>query len=167
MSDIYSVGIANLFLNAFVAFLLNVSLVLLVRNDWSRTSVNELTTLQIGKTSSLVLTLCGVLKDILLVAASIMIWGTPVTATQFFGYAVALSGLVYYKIGREELFRIMGSARRGWSEFGAQRPAMRHIVIVGLVLFFMLILVGGLFPHFAAKSTGWLRELLGGSKLSS
>jgi hypothetical protein len=128
---------------------------------------NRLTVSKIGKTSSLVLTLCGVLKDILLVAASILIWGTPVTATQFFGYAVALSGLVYYKLGREELKNNIASARRAWSEFGAQKPAMRHMIILGLIFFLMLILIGGLAPSFAVKSAGWLRELLGGSKLSS
>jgi hypothetical protein len=108
-----------------------------------------------------------VLKDILLVAASIMIWGTPVTATQFFGYAVALSGLVYYKLGGDELKNNIAAARRAWSELGVQRPAIRHMVIIGSIFVLMLILVGGLAPSFAVKSTGWLRELLGGSKLSS
>ena len=45
------------------------------------------------------MTLCGVLKDILLVAASILIWGTPISALQYFGYGLALCGLVYYKLG--------------------------------------------------------------------
>jgi hypothetical protein len=96
-----------------------------------------------------------------------MIWGTPVTATQFFGYAVALGGLVYYKLGGDELKHNIAAARRAWSEFGAQKPAMRHLVVLGLIFFLILILLGGLAPSFAVKSTGWLRELLGGSKLSS
>ncbi|KAF2430906.1 glucose-6-phosphate/phosphate and phosphoenolpyruvate/phosphate antiporter [Tothia fuscella] len=150
MQDIHNVGIANLFANALVAFLLNVSLVLLI-----------------GKTSSLVLTLCGVLKDILLVAASIMIWGTPVTSTQFLGYSVALSGLVYYKLGGDQLKQQIAGVRRTWTEFGVKKPAVRHACVIGLVVFLMVVLVGGLVPSFAGKSAGWLRELLGGSKLAS
>jgi hypothetical protein len=48
-----------------------------------------------------VLTLCGVLKDILLVTASVIIWGTTVTVLQFFGYGLALFGLIHYKLGTE------------------------------------------------------------------
>jgi hypothetical protein len=107
-----------------------------------------------------------VLKDILLVAASILIWGTPVTATQFFGYAIALGGLVYYKLGGDELKNNIAAARRAWSEFGAQKPAMRHMTVIVLVFLLILVLLGGLAPSFAVKSAGWLRELLGGSKLA-
>ncbi|KAJ1560962.1 hypothetical protein HK405_005381 [Cladochytrium tenue] len=51
----------------------------------------------IGKTSSLVLCLSGVLKDILLVMVSMMIWSTQLTPLQVVGYGVALFGLVWYK----------------------------------------------------------------------
>jgi hypothetical protein len=47
------------------------------------------------------MTLCGVLKNILLVVASIIFWGTIITGLQFFGYAIALVGLVYYGVGYE------------------------------------------------------------------
>jgi len=50
-----------------------------------------------------VLTLSGVLKDILLVALSVIIWSTPVTALQIFGYTITLGGLIYYKIGGERI----------------------------------------------------------------
>jgi hypothetical protein len=96
-----------------------------------------------------------------------MIWGTPVTATQFFGYGVALSGLVYYKLGGEQLKQHIAGARRTWAEFGNKKPALRHAVTLGLVVFLLLVLLGGLAPSFAGKTTGWLREILGGSKLSS
>ncbi|CAG8950231.1 hypothetical protein HYFRA_00008469 [Hymenoscyphus fraxineus] len=82
ISDIYEVGLWTLLLNAAVAFLLNVSSVFLI-----------------GKTSGLVMTLCGVLKNILLVVASILIWATVITPIQFFGYSIALCGLVYYGAG--------------------------------------------------------------------
>ncbi|KAH8599828.1 triose-phosphate transporter family-domain-containing protein [Bisporella sp. PMI_857] len=68
MADIWRVGSFILILNAAVAFMLNVSSVFLI-----------------GKTSGLVMTLCGVLKNILLVAASVLIWGTIITWLQFSG----------------------------------------------------------------------------------
>ena len=45
------------------------------------------------------MTLCGVLKDILLVAASCFLYGDPVMPLQIFGYSIALLGLLYYKLG--------------------------------------------------------------------
>jgi hypothetical protein len=61
------------------------------------------TRLQIGKTSSLVLTLCGVLKNIIIVLASVMIWKTMVTPTQVVGYTVAIIGLLYYSFGADSI----------------------------------------------------------------
>lgn len=66
--------------NAAVAFLLNVAAVFLV-----------------GAGSGLVLTLAGVFKDILLISGAVLIWGTPITPLQVFGYSIALGGLVLYK----------------------------------------------------------------------
>lgn len=63
-----------------MAFLLNVAAVFLV-----------------GAGSGLVLTLAGVFKDILLISGSVLIWGTPITPLQVFGYSIALGGLVLYK----------------------------------------------------------------------
>jgi hypothetical protein len=115
----------------------------------------------------LVLTLCGVLKDILLVAASIMIWGTPVTSTQFFGYSIALAGLVNYKLGAEQIKNHIKEASRNWQEFGNKTPGARHCVIIGLVIVTLFVLVGGLAPSFAVKTGSNLRSLLGGSQVSS
>jgi hypothetical protein len=47
------------------------------------------------------MTLCGVLKNILLVIASVLIWGTIITGLQIFGYGVATAGLIYYGVGYE------------------------------------------------------------------
>jgi len=116
---------------------------------------------QIGKTSSLVLTLCGVLKDILLVAASMMIWGTPVSGTQFFGYSIALGGLMYYKLGADQLKQYIGQAGRSWQEFGQNKPATRKTLVFGLILFVMFVLLGGLAPTYAPEQTGKLRDYLG------
>mmetsp|Transcript_15501 Transcript_15501/g.14033 ORF Transcript_15501/g.14033 Transcript_15501/m.14033 type:complete len:320 (+) Transcript_15501:51-1010(+) len=66
--------------NGAVAFTLNVAVVLLISN-----------------TSALVLTLAGILKDILLVVLSILVFGSPVTPLQYAGYGVALLGLNLHK----------------------------------------------------------------------
>jgi drug/metabolite transporter (DMT)-like permease len=67
-------------LNGGVAFLLNVAVVLLI-----------------GNTSALVLTLAGIVKDILLVFLSIALFGSPVTPLQYAGYGLALLGLNLHK----------------------------------------------------------------------
>ncbi|GAA5892729.1 hypothetical protein JCM6882_000567 [Rhodosporidiobolus microsporus] len=74
------VGGFTLFLNCNVALLLNISVVYLI-----------------GCASSLVLTLSGVLKDILLVVGSVVLFGSPVTGIQVFGYGIALGGLFVFK----------------------------------------------------------------------
>ncbi|KAG1834705.1 TPT-domain-containing protein [Suillus variegatus] len=67
--------------NALLAFLLNIAAVFLV-----------------GAGSGLVLTLAGVLKDVLLVAGSVVIWGGSVGILQTLGYSIALCGLVMFKV---------------------------------------------------------------------
>ncbi|KAG2128736.1 triose-phosphate transporter family-domain-containing protein [Suillus clintonianus] len=67
--------------NALLAFLLNIAAVFLV-----------------GAGSGLVLTLAGVLKDVLLVAGSVVIWGGQVGVMQASGYSIALCGLVLFRV---------------------------------------------------------------------
>ncbi|GAA5875873.1 hypothetical protein JCM3774_001108 [Rhodotorula dairenensis] len=74
------VGIPYLFLNACLTFALNLASVSLI-----------------GKASGLVLTLAGVLKDILLIAGSWGLLGSTITGLQVVGYAIALGGLVWFK----------------------------------------------------------------------
>ncbi|OAA67259.1 DUF250 domain protein membrane protein [Niveomyces insectorum RCEF 264] len=124
MAEVQNVGYLMFFLNGLCAFLLNVSVVFLI-----------------GKTSVLVLTLCGVLKDIMLVAASMLIWGTPVTGLQFFGYGIALSGMVYFKLGYDTLKGYVSEGGRRWAEFGATRPALRKLILGGAVVTATLLLV--------------------------
>jgi hypothetical protein len=116
--------------------------------------------MQIGKTSSLVLTLCGILKDILLVACSMMIWGTQVSGTQFFGYSIALGGLLYYKLGAEQLKQYISQGGRTWTEFGVQRPVARKLVVFGLVIITIIVLLGGLAPSYAPAQTKTLKDYL-------
>ncbi|KAL2155308.1 hypothetical protein VTH82DRAFT_49 [Thermothelomyces myriococcoides] len=129
MAEIHSVGLFTFFLNGLCAFMLNVSVVFLI-----------------GKTSSLVLTLCGVLKDVLLVVASMIIWGTEVTATQFFGYSIALCGMIYYKLGYEAIKGYAGEAGRQWADFGNRRPILRRISTILLVLFVVFAILNELAP---------------------
>ncbi|KAL2069830.1 hypothetical protein VTL71DRAFT_14509 [Oculimacula yallundae] len=129
MTEIYAVGLWTFLANACCAFLLNVSVVFLI-----------------GKTSGLVLTLCGVLKDILLVAASMLIWGTKVSRLQAFGYTIALCGMVYYKLGQKELKPFISECTRRWAEFGANKPILRKLTIFALFTTTVIILLGGLAP---------------------
>lgn len=132
MSEVYNVGLFTFFLNGLCAFMLNVSVVFLI-----------------GKTSAVVLTLCGVLKDIMLVVASMIIWGTPVSPLQFFGYSVALAGMVYYKLGYDQLKGYVGEAGRQWAEFGARKPVLRKIAIIVLSVFVFFSLFAALAPSYA------------------
>lgn len=79
--ELYRLGPFILLTNAGVAFGLNITAVFLI-----------------GAASSLVLTLSGVIKDILLIVGSVIIFGSPITALQMFGYAIALGGLVLFKL---------------------------------------------------------------------
>ncbi|KAJ4860856.1 triose-phosphate transporter family domain-containing protein [Trichoderma breve] len=134
MVEVYNVGFFTFFLNGLCAFMLNVSVVFLI-----------------GKTSAVVLTLCGVLKDIMLVVASMMIWGTQVTALQFFGYSIALGGMVYYKLGFEALKGYAGEAGRQWAEFGARKPILRKLSIIVMAVLFIFVVFGGLAPTYAPE----------------
>ncbi|KAI0479090.1 TPT-domain-containing protein [Xylariaceae sp. FL0804] len=134
MAEVYHVGLFTFFLNGMCAFLLNVSVVFLI-----------------GKTSAVIMTLCGVLKDVLLVMASMLIWATPISGLQAFGYSIALGGMVYYKLGFDALKGYAGEAGRQWAEFGAARPALRKVVVIGSVLIFVFILFGGLAPTYAPE----------------
>ncbi|MBW0562169.1 hypothetical protein O181_101884 [Austropuccinia psidii MF-1] len=79
-----TLGPIILLTNASAAFALNVAVVFLI-----------------GSASSLVLTLSGVLKDVLLVIGSVILFGNSVTLIQVFGYSLALFGLVAFKTNPE------------------------------------------------------------------
>lgn len=88
------------------------------------------------------------------------IWGSPVTKTQLFGYAIALGGLLYYKLGADLFKQYLSQGGRAWSEFGVQRPAMRKALVFGLVLLTLFILLGGLAPTYAPEQTNNLKNML-------
>lgn len=89
-----------------------------------------------------------------------LIWGTPVSKTQFFGYSIALGGLLYYKLGADQFKQYATHAGRSWAEFGVQRPAMRKAVVFGLVLVTIFLLLGGLAPTYAPNQTKNLKDIL-------
>lgn len=80
-----------------------------------------------------------------------MIWGDPVSALQFFGYSIALGGLVYYKLGAEQLKEHFSTANRHWAEFGVQHGAVRKAVVFGAVILVLFVLLGGLAPAGSLK----------------
>ena len=52
----------------------------------------------VGAASSLVLTLSGVIKDLLLIFGSVIFFRSIVTPIQYIGYSIALMGLVLFKL---------------------------------------------------------------------
>ncbi|KAK4104697.1 TPT-domain-containing protein [Parathielavia hyrcaniae] len=154
-ADLAAAGYALLLLNAMVAFMLNVSSVFLI-----------------GKTSGLVMTLTGILKNILLVIISVMIWHTAITGLQFLGYAIALAGLLYYSLGRDQLLALSHAAwlyaRGGYEALRGSPPsaggddaagqgpgqggvggglpsAMRRALVMALAAVVVLVLFGAFF----------------------
>jgi len=123
-ADFERVGLITLGLNAAAAFLLNFASLLLVcfpapeRQPMLRYANNQ----QIGKTSSLVLTLSGVFKNIMIVFASMLFFHDPVSGIQFFGFSVALGGLAYYQLGGAPAVRVFyGQAVTKFSDY--RRPS--------------------------------------------
>ena len=94
---------------------------------------------QIGKTSSLVLTLCGVLKNISLIGASMLIWGTVVTPMQFFGNGMAMAGLLYYKLGAEKVQSYVEHARSRYTK----APVLSKAIVTTLLVISCLALSVG------------------------
>ncbi|KAK5999928.1 hypothetical protein QM012_005016 [Aureobasidium pullulans] len=104
-ADFEHVGLLMLLLNAAAAFLLNFASLLLI-----------------GKTSSLVLTLSGVFKNIMIVFASMLFYGDKVTSIQFAGFSIALGGLAYYQLGGAPAVRgLCSQAANRFSEY--RRPS--------------------------------------------
>lgn len=69
--------------------------------------------------------LSGILKSILLVGASIVIWATPITFTQVVGYAIALAGMFYYSLPPEGLgpqAKVLGEWLGGNAPFPQNLP---------------------------------------------
>ncbi|CAK1360465.1 putative sugar phosphate/phosphate translocator [Cercospora beticola] len=129
MSDIYNVGVFVLIANAAVAFGLNVSVVFLI-----------------GKTSAVVLTLAGVLKDILLVVASMVIFRDPVAPLQFFGYSIALGGLVWYKLGPDGVKNGLRDSQLAFAQMRQNNPARAKGLVLAATIIGAFLVVYTFFP---------------------
>ena len=100
-----------LLLNGMIAFTLNVAVVMLIKN-----------------TSALVLTLSGVIKDILLVCLSVSLFDAPVTPLQYFGYGIALIGLNLHKEFKKSPENITAILVQIGLRSGAPAPAVADSV---------------------------------------
>lgn len=110
------------------------------------------------------MTLCGVLKDVLLVGASILIWGTPVSGLQYFGYGLALCGLVYYRLGAATIKAQFSDGQRIWAEYGAKHPALRKLIVFSAVLALMIVILLGLAPTMGVDPSQFASALKEGDK---
>lgn len=72
-------------------------LLMLVVNGSIAFSLNIASVLVMMKASALILALSGIAKDVILVMLSMVVFASPVTPVQFFGYGVALAGLQVHK----------------------------------------------------------------------
>ncbi|KAH7054600.1 DUF250 domain membrane protein [Macrophomina phaseolina] len=131
LADFRHIGFGTLLANAFVAFLLNVSVVFLIR-----------------RTSAVVMTLCGILKNILIVVASMVLFQDPVTVTQAVGFVISLSGLIYYRLGSANFIHVGANMVKFWEELGEQRAIDVKVAVAALFVYVLAILVvGGYFFH--------------------
>lgn len=163
-ADLAKAGYGLLLLNAIVAFMLNVSSVFLI-----------------GKTSGLVMTLTGILKNILLVIISVLIWHTAISWLQFLGYFIALAGLVYYSVGWDQIIAMSqavwvyakggyeavrgapSSAGNGEEQQGRLPVAVRRALIMSLAAVIVMVLVGGFFYSGGASAVGAQLGVVGAS----
>jgi hypothetical protein len=105
---------------------------------------------QIGRTSSLVLTLCGVLKNVGLVFFSAIVWSTVVTSTQIIGYSLSTLGLLYYSLGaetiRNALYQALSFAEhRDGSSYTNRKRRKRVIAAILLISIICAGAIGGIF----------------------
>ncbi|QLI70959.1 uncharacterized protein G6M90_00g066870 [Metarhizium brunneum] len=127
---VQDIGAGLLFLNALIAFMLNIA--------------------SIGQTSGSVMTLSGILKNILLVIVSVMIWHTQITVLQAAGYTSALAGLICYSLGYNQLPRASQAGSpwifswwKGTSvyEAGSMRLKTRRAILVALIIMIVLVVL--------------------------
>ena len=102
-----------LLFNGLIAFTLNIAVVMLISNTsaliltlagWKTNMKSFLFYFQ----PMLLLSFIGIIKDILLVFLSIMIFGSPVTPLQYFGYGIALIGLNIHKEYKKNPDKVLG-----------------------------------------------------------
>lgn len=95
------------------------------------------------------LTLTGILKNVLLIFASVLIWHTHITGLQWIGYPLAIGGLlVYSETVKWDHVASFAAWAKGAVESGALDenrlpPSVRRIVIVAAVALITIMLFVG------------------------
>lgn len=77
--------------------------------------------------------------------ASMAIFGDPVTLTQYFGYSIALGGLMYYRLGGEKMKQLGTDTRLAIGEFQRKNPAALKQAITFVIAVIVIGVVVGLF----------------------
>lgn len=90
-----------------------------------------------------------------------VVFGDPVSGLQAFGYAIALGGLIYYKLGAEKLKEYISQGGRAWADYGVRHPAMRKLIVFGLIIVTLFVLMGGLAPRFAPEYSQYAKGKVG------
>lgn len=68
-----------------------------------------------------------------------------------FGYSIAIGGMLWYRLGAEQLKGHFATAGRHWAEFGSNRPVTRKLVIFAGAAAMFFILLSGLAPTYAPE----------------
>lgn len=98
------------------------------------------------------MTLCGVLKNILLVGASVLIWGSVITGLQFVGYGIATAGLVYYGVGYEGIQTYYAVAQtyanKMWegesdASTAPQSTLIRKSIVISVFVTILILIIAG------------------------
>lgn len=116
--------------------------------------------------------LSGILKSILLVGTSVLIWNTHISMLQTLGYAIALVGLVLYSVGYEQILAGV-HASKAWltSVWNSENPdnggkvsiKVRRAFIIGIIGFIMTVIAVSLW-HLSGDGLVQMTNSMFGSK---
>lgn len=103
----------------------------------------------------------GVLKDVLLVFASMLLFHDPVTAQQFFGYSIALAGLVYYKLGADKINALAKDTQLYATQYRQGNPAKVKLAGAALIFAVIILLVWSFGPTSTSQYTEYVKARAG------
>lgn len=103
----------------------------------------------------------GVLKDVLLVFASMILFRDPVTGQQFFGYSIALAGLVYYKLGPDKIQSLAKDTQLQISQYRQNNPARAKLAGAAAVFTVVFLLMWFWGPASTSQYTEYVKARAG------
>jgi hypothetical protein len=106
--------------------------------------------------------LCGILKDILIVVVSMLLWHTPINQLQIFGYTISLCGLVYYCVGGEKLREYAFQAARAVAGYNSKNSSRWRIAIIAGSFLVLMMVMGGVAVSYSPESVERVKALLSG-----